>query len=476
MALTATIDATGFHAPSFAEVLSTLTSQYFGIYGSDAYIAADSQDGQQIAAYASAIYDLNQALGAAYYGYSPTYAQGVGLSNQVKINGLRRLSPSNSTAILTVIGQTGRQIINGVAVDGNQNKWSLPATVTFPLSGTIDVTATCQTVGAIPAAANSINTIFTPTVGWQSVNNAAAAVLGAPVESDAALRLRQAQSTSQPGQAIVTAIEAAITNTAGVVRAKVYENPTGSTDANGLPNNSIAAVVDGGDVMAVAQSIADRKPPGTQTDGTTTETVNDPKGQPIVINFYPLTHVTISVAITIKALPGYVSTTGVNIQTALSAFISALAIGEFSYAGRLYAPANLSGDAATTATGLTQAQLDAQAQQFNVLNITQSRTSNPVDTTVTGGPYTTGAVAASVADTSDLYVGARIRFILDNAANFDIVITSIGGSSVGFAGQPVPSSRNIPTGSNVYLLADIKMAFNEAAQAAISDITLTVVT
>ena len=49
-----------------------------------------------------------------------------------------------------------------------------------------------------------------------------------------------------------------------------------------------------------------------------------------------------------------------------------LEIGVDDYLNRLWSPANLSGDAATTATGMTQAQLDLLSATYNVTSITQA--------------------------------------------------------------------------------------------------------
>jgi uncharacterized phage protein gp47/JayE len=60
------------------------------------------------------------------------------------------------------------------------------------------VTATCANSGAVAALAGTITTINTPTRGWTSVTNPAAATVGAPAETDAELRIRQGQSVALP--------------------------------------------------------------------------------------------------------------------------------------------------------------------------------------------------------------------------------------------------------------------------------------
>lgn len=468
------ITPNGATARSLADILSDLKNAYLGIYGSDAYLGADSQDGQMLAVFAQALYDMGQSCLATYNSFKPNYAQGAGLSSLVKLNGISRQAATNSTVSLTITGVVGTEIVNGTAQDASGNVWVLPPSVTIPDAGTLTVTATAKNSGNVTAAPNTINVIGTPTLGWQSVNNTAAATPGAAVEPDATLRKRQAQSTASPAQTVLEAIAAAVGNVPGVQRVMPYENATNSTDARGIPARNIALVVSGGDSLAVAEAIASRKPPGTPTYGTTSQVVVDSEGQASTINFYILTLVPITVNVTIKALPGYTASAGLALQQAIAQFINNYSIGEYSYQNRLFSPANLEGDAALEATLLAQADLEALSNTYNVLSITQTRSGNPVDTTVTGGPYAAGSVSMSVASTEDIYVGQTIQLVLDNASTWNVVVTSVAGSAVGF-GPAIPGGRNLPNNSNVYLISDLRILFNEAATCAVASVNLTVI-
>lgn len=322
------ISATGISAPAFSDVLAYVIAKYQGIYGTDIYLGADSQDYQFLSAgIAAPINDLNAAIISTYNAYSPATGQGANLSSTVKINGLTRNVPTNSTVDQIIVGQAGTPIVNGVTQDANQNKWSLPPLVTIPPSGTITVTATCQTPGAIQAGIGTVNIIATPTLGWQSVTNASAANAGAPVETDSQLKARQAVSTALPSRTVLEGTVGAIWAIPGVTRVTPYENDTSTTDANGVPGNKIYIVVEGGDSTAIANAIAAKKTPGTGTYGTTTITVTDAYGIAHAINFYRPTYDAITCAITLKALTGYTSTIGAAIQAAVAAYINSVAIG-----------------------------------------------------------------------------------------------------------------------------------------------------
>ncbi len=339
--LAPTVDANGISIPSYNDVYQSLIAIFQSIYGANIVVSGDSQDGQWIAALAKVINDSNQGAVAVFQSFSPTYAQGVGLSSLVKINGLARQNPSYSTAVGTVTGVAGALITGGVVKDVNGNLWNLPATTQITNAGTAVVTVTAQQAGAIAAPAGSIAQIFNPQYGWQSFVSTADAVIGAAVELDASLRTRQSTSTAIPAQTITEAIAAAVANVTGVVRSFVYENDTGATDANGVPAHSIAVVVEGGAVADIANAIASRKPPGGQTYGTTQVVVYDSLGLPRTINFFILTLVPIYYSLTVQPLTGWVASTVQQIQTALTNYTNALAIGGSVYETQAQAVASL---------------------------------------------------------------------------------------------------------------------------------------
>ena len=207
--------------------------------------------------------------------------------------------------------------------------WLLPASVTIPDGGSITVTATNAVPGAITLGASELSVILTPTLGWQSVTNGSnLPAVGSPVETDAALRLRQSQSTGISAVTPSEAIFAAVANVAGVTQTALYINDTGSADGNGVPGHSICVVVQGGAPAAVAAAIFGSKAPGVGTYGSTSITVIDQNGVPDTINFYEVADTSIYATITVTPLAGFNTSIGVAIQTAVLAYITSLGIGE----------------------------------------------------------------------------------------------------------------------------------------------------
>lgn len=383
------ISAAGIVAPDYNDILAQLRSQFWSIYGTDANLDDDTQDGQFLSIVALAIYNVNQLAVAVYNSFSPSTAQGAGLSSVVKISGIARHVPSNSESVVTMIGQVGVTVLGGIVGDrlGLNTRWNLPPSVTFPDSGTIDVTATCEAEGAVTAAAGTLTVILTPTRGWQSVTNAAEAAPGLPVESDAALRQRQSQSTSIPAQSVVDAIYGSVAAVSGVSRLQIYENSTDATDDNSIPSHSISAVVLGGDIDTIAQTMARNKTPGTGTYGDVSVLVLDSRGVPSTISFNELSLVPITVEIDIDALPGYTTAIGVEIAAAVAAYVSGLAIGEDSYLSRLFAAAALggSGDGGTfVVSAIRQARDGDMPSAANVtIDFDEAATCVVADITVT---------------------------------------------------------------------------------------------
>lgn len=341
------ITAAGCVRPTFADCLAYVQGSYRAIYGQDMVLDASSQDGQFMALLANAIHDSNGETLAAYNSVSPSTAQGTGLDRNVKLNGIRRKSPTYSTVPVLCVGQAGITITGGIFTDPAGVQWSLPPVVLIPDAGQITVLATAQTIGSITLPAGALDTangkgsIATVTRGWQAVTNQADASVGAPVESDSALRQRQSISTALPSLSVADGLLGALAAISGVNRLKVYENDTGATDVNGIPGHCIAAVLDGGNPAIIAQIIRLKKGPGVSTFGTTMQTVTSTSGIPKNIAFFYLTQAPIVYALTVQNIGGFTQSIQAQIQQSLSGWTNGLDIGEDVNRDQAFAAAKL---------------------------------------------------------------------------------------------------------------------------------------
>lgn len=333
------LNSSGLHIPSYTDIINYYVAQAQSIFGSNIYIDNDSQDYQLLSMFASAASDAMGLCQLAVNNESPSTAIGSGLASIVKLNGLAKKIATYSTCAVTLTGAPGSTVTSGVVQDVSGYKWDLPTPIVFPAGGTIIVTATCETVGAITAAIGDIQSIVNNQYGWYSVTNDVAATAGAPIETDLALRTRQSVSVEAPSQTPFQGTLAAVAAVSDVTRYGGEENSTSDTDANGVPAHSIAVVVEGGTDSDIATAIANHKTTGCGTYGTTAVAL--PANYSISGNtcFSRPTYDTVAVDITVTPLTGYTSAIQAQLITNIQNYINALSIGTSVQASSLYYPA-----------------------------------------------------------------------------------------------------------------------------------------
>jgi uncharacterized phage protein gp47/JayE len=473
-AISITIDDSGIHTPDFTTVLQYVQDTYRSIYGQDIDIDPDTQDGQLIGVLSTLMSDMNSACVAAFNSFRPAAAVGAGLSSIVKINGIARRSATASQVTITLGGTAFTVIPSGALVGDNLNlntQWFIMlAPITIPAVGQIDVVAYCTTPGAVTAGPGTLTQILTPVPGWQTVTNAAAAVTGQPVETDAALRRRQTQSTALPALTVLESIEGNLLALPDVIRAKVYQNDTGATDVNGIPPRSISAVIEGGTPNEIGRTIAQAKAPGVPTYGNILVTVYDQYGIPNTINYFALTQLAVTLLVFINPVYGYTDQVGGYIQASLAQFLNDLDIGESIYLGDLFSPARLNGDEAMAATGLPQSQLDTLEPSYTIAMPYGMAIARP-DMVATGGPYASGTNIINVQVPAYYAVGSVIWLTLDDFSYFRSVVTAMAGTQLTFA-DPIPSQRSVVAGALIFAVGDVAVQFNEAATATPASVLL----
>lgn len=321
------IDSSGYHYPTYNDILEDLVNDMQTIYGSGIYLGNDSQDYQMLSKIAEKIYDTYQTCEIVYHSYSPATAMGVGLDYVVAINGIARKQGTRSTVVVTLTGAAGTTINSGIVADTDGHIWDLPASVVIGESGTADAEAVCREMGVIQVAPDSVTRILTPTLGWESITNSDEATTGTITESDSSLRARQAYSTAQPSQSILDGLKGALESIDDVSRVATYENQTATTDSLGIPSHSICCIVEGGTDEDVANTIYNRKGLGCGTHGSTSYEIIDNSGQAVEIKFSRLAYVEIDIEINISARAGYAASTPDDIKAAIVDYLDTFSIG-----------------------------------------------------------------------------------------------------------------------------------------------------
>ena len=322
------VDADGIHIPTYADILEELIREYKSIFGEDVYLEPDSPDYQLLSVFARHLDDFSAIAVDVYNARNPDYATGNSLDLLLPLNGMSRKKATKSTAVLTIFGDEGTVLPAGSkAIDNDGYIWSTDEDFTIPsgVSGTVG--ASCDTPGAITAPAGSINAIYTPLVGWSGVTNAANAIPGTDVETDAEVRARRNLLFSKAANGTLESIVSALMSLGAVEFVSLVYNDTDTTDAKGLPPHSICALVQGGDSDEIAATVLRTKAPGVQTYGNTTINVVK-SGVTYPVKFTRPTERTVSVTVTVKKLAGYSSSTHApQIKAALIGDINNLGVG-----------------------------------------------------------------------------------------------------------------------------------------------------
>lgn len=337
------LTGTGFLRTRLDERLAELQASMQAIFGPSINLDPDTMDGQTIGMFAEFISNLDQLAEEVYHAFNPQSAVGATLSRLVQLNGIRRIGGTRSTVDLKVVGSMGTIIPAGSLVKSSidNSTFETLSEVTIDASGEAIVTAQATKIGAVSAAIGTLTKIDTPIFGWQTVTNEAAAEMGRDEETDEQLRIRRKQSTSTPAQAVVDSVHGALLNIPSVLQAKVYENETNVVDANGLPPHSIYAVVEGGDVQQILDTIWLKKSAGCTLVGAATGTVLDSMGNPHTLRFDRPTDVNIYVTINMTTKSGWPTDGAQRIKDAIVAWGKAnQEIGEELVWNRLYTPIN----------------------------------------------------------------------------------------------------------------------------------------
>lgn len=213
-------------------------------------------DGLKLASDAEIWANIDELGQAAYNSKDPNKAKGVDLNIICSLTGTIRSQGTPSNVELTLGGTPGTVIIAGRQVESrvDGSRWRIDTNVTIG-GGTVTVNATCTTNGATQADIGTLTRIVNVVGGWQTVTNSTVATPGTNRQNDASLRLERAKAVARPGNAQVDNMLGEIFAVSGVRRAVIYENDTDVTDANGLPEHSVAPIVDGGTDAAVALAI-----------------------------------------------------------------------------------------------------------------------------------------------------------------------------------------------------------------------------
>lgn len=235
-------------------------------------------DGIKIAHDSEVFSALDESVMQAYNSKDPNKADGTDLNIICALTGTKRSKGTYSDVVLTFTGTVGSVVTSGAIVESATTgyRFTVNQNYTIDSTGTVDANATCNTIGQIEASSGTLTKIITTMSGISAVTNAEPATPGTSQESNASLRQRRKLAVGRPGNNQVSSLLGEILVVTDVRKAKVYENDTDSSDIDelfnpyGLPQHSVAIIVDGGSDDDVAYAVYIKKNPGCKMAGVAT--------------------------------------------------------------------------------------------------------------------------------------------------------------------------------------------------------------
>ena len=263
-----TIDANGFKAESFTEILTRLSNGLKNIYGQDINLDQDSPDGQQSGIQANIISDFQDLALYIYNSMDPDLADGANFDKLLKLLARTRLPSSRSTVdIEMVLNKTVSIPASYTIKDLNNQNWIIGTAQTLD-AGTHLVSFYSEDWGNITAEPNTINEQVTILTEVVSINNPENAISGRDEESIVQVRERRNKILEINASSTIGSIIGKILDLNGVIDAVPYENMTKIYDpVRDIQPNSYWIVVKGGDISQISEIIAKDKTGGTGLKG-----------------------------------------------------------------------------------------------------------------------------------------------------------------------------------------------------------------
>ena len=263
-----TIDANGFKAESFTEILTRLSNGLKNIYGQDINLDQDTPDGQQLGIQANIISDFQDLALYIYNSMDPDLADGANFDKLLKLLARTRLPSSRSTVdIEMVLNKTVSIPASYTIKDLNNQNWIIGTAQTLD-AGTHLVSFYSEDWGNITAEPNTINEQVTILTEVVSINNPESAISGRDEESIVQVRERRNKILEINASSTIGSIIGKILDLNGVIDAVPYENMTKIYDPlRDIQPNSYWIVVKGGDISQISEIIAKDKTGGTGLKG-----------------------------------------------------------------------------------------------------------------------------------------------------------------------------------------------------------------
>ena len=325
-----TLNQTGYQTTTYAEKRAALAAVFKNAFGSN--LNTDPQTPQgNIIDYVTSLVDNEDKIGLSFFNQlNYRNANGALLSAIAISKGQPRKNGTKAVITCTFTSSNSPYSIaaNSIFVDNISG-------LQFTNTSIVNIISSSQSVELIALIDGATGLVPTNTLSAQSyvaaLSNIEITAIsdGTNTESDANLIFRLSSAEIQNARNDVDSIVFYLNNLEDTTRVSVLNNPTNSTDANGVPAHSINAIVVGALEEDIANIIFQFKASGTPTFGSTDVTVFDSQGYPEIIYFDRPTIKDIYARISITQRQGVPITGNLDLllQTTMD-YINSLRIGD----------------------------------------------------------------------------------------------------------------------------------------------------
>lgn len=309
MANYAYVVAQGLLVPDTADLIEEVKDEWRETYGADVLLEPETTQGT-IVVQDTEVRDATVRNNVAVANQiNPDYSGGVFLDAVWALTrGSRKAATRSVIPGVILGGQSGTTVLAGsvAVVEASGARFLTTSTVVIgavtPGVATVDCIA--EEYGPVAAAAGGLNAVASGVLGWETVTNPNAAIVGALAESDVASRRRRRQTLALQSVEMAEAIISALYDLAEVTSLQFRENYAdvdATIDGIFLRKHSIWACVRGGTNTDIATTLRRTKGMGAGYNGAVSVTlVNPHSGQTQIIKFDRPVLVTLFVRVTAK--------------------------------------------------------------------------------------------------------------------------------------------------------------------------------
>lgn len=344
------ITSSGVIVPDTDTVLAEVQAEWQAVFGVDLDLTPSTPQGLMISAETLTRVGVARNNADLANQINPNIATGVFLDAIAALSGLARTVATHTTVTATIVGDSGTIIYAGaLASTSAGDLFECTTATTIPIGGTITAPFRSVSTGPIPCAIGALNTIVDGILGWASITNAAAGILGTSEQADTSFWLYRKNTLALQGISTNEAIISAIYNVAGVQSLAYRENTASTTvviDTISMIAHSIYVCVNGGLDADIARALLQNKTAGAGYNGTTTvSTIDLVSGQSYDVKFSRPIAVPILAKITVR-LSGATGDPSETIKQRIVDYASGLISGEAGFiVGGAVSPFELSGAA-----------------------------------------------------------------------------------------------------------------------------------